>query len=89
MVSLPSDPPLIPLAESLELLGLVKLCQYRSTAGCGCSGARCALRVVSSQLSVVGEDDSLLTDNRQPTTGNSSLVSHLDCLECMRIYGLA
>ena len=38
------DPPLIPLTESLELLRLVKLCRYRSTTGCGCSGARRGLR---------------------------------------------
>ncbi len=38
------DPALIPLAEALEMLRVVKLCQYRSTAGCGCSGARCGLR---------------------------------------------
>jgi hypothetical protein len=34
----------IPLLEALELHRLVHRCQYRSTAGCGCSGARCGLR---------------------------------------------
>ena len=57
------DPPLIPLTESLELLRLVKLCRYRSTTGCGCSGARCGLR--------------------------SAIVSHRDCLDCVRSYGAA
>ena len=57
------DPPLIPLTESLELLRLVKLCRYRSTTGCGCSGARCGLR--------------------------SAIVSHRDCLDCVRSYGSA
>jgi hypothetical protein len=59
----PPDPPLIPLTESLELLRLVKLCRYRSTTGCGCSGARCGLR--------------------------SAIVSHRDCLDCVRSYGAA
>jgi hypothetical protein len=40
----PPTPAPIPLAESLPLLRLVNLCPYRSTAGCGCSGARCGLR---------------------------------------------
>jgi hypothetical protein len=57
------DPPLIPLTESLELLRLVKLCRYRSTTSCGCSGARCGLR--------------------------SAIVSHRDCLDCVRSYGTA
>jgi hypothetical protein len=57
------DPPLIPLTESLELLRLVKLCRYRSTTGCGCSGARCGLQ--------------------------SAIVSHRDCLDCVRSYGAA
>jgi hypothetical protein len=57
------DSPLIPLTESLELLRLVKLCRYRSTTGCGCSGARCGLR--------------------------SAIVSHRDCLDCVRSYGAA
>ncbi len=34
----------IPLAEALVLHRLIPQCQYRSTAACGCSGARCALR---------------------------------------------
>ena len=59
----PPDPPLIPLTESLELLRLVKLCRYRSTTGCGCSGARCGLQ--------------------------SAIVSHRDCLDCVRSYGAA
>ena len=59
----PPDPPLIPLTESLALLRLVKLCRYRSTTGCGCSGARCGLR--------------------------SAIVSHRDCLDCVRSYGTA
>lgn len=62
-----SDPPApIPLAESLDLLRLVNLCQYRSRdAACGCSGSSCALRV------------------------SAPIVSHLDCLECVRCYGHA
>jgi len=59
----PPDPPLIPLTESLELLRLVKLCRYRSTTGCGCSGARCGLQ--------------------------SAIVSHRDCLDCVRSCGAA
>ena len=59
----PPDPPLIPLTESLELLRLVKFCRYRSTTGCGCSGARCGLR--------------------------SAIVSHRDCLDCVRSNGAA
>jgi hypothetical protein len=35
----------LPLAEAIKLHRLVQRCQYRSTTGCGCSGARCALRV--------------------------------------------
>jgi hypothetical protein len=31
-------------AEALALARAMKACQYRSTVGCGCSGARCALR---------------------------------------------
>ena len=55
---------LIPLAESLPLLHLVKLCPYRSRdADCGCTGHRCGLR--------------------------SALVSHLDCLECVKRHGNA
>lgn len=33
----------IPLDESLALHRLVHACPYRSTQGCGCSGARCGL----------------------------------------------
>ena len=57
------DPPVVPLAQALEAHRLVRLCPYRSTAGCGCSGANCA---------VAGKR-----------------VSHRDCLDCMRNYGLA
>jgi len=64
VLTLPSSVlPLIPLTESLGLLRLVKLCRYRSTTGCGCSGARCGLR--------------------------SAIVSHRDCLDCVRSYGAA
>ena len=64
VLTLPSSVlPLIPLTESLGLLRLVKLCRYRSTTSCGCSGARCGLR--------------------------SAIVSHRDCLDCVRSYGTA
>ncbi len=36
--------PLVPCNEAIAALALVKACPYRSTTGCGCSGARCALR---------------------------------------------
>ena len=43
-----ADPAPIPLAESLGLLRLVNSCPYRSRdAACGCSGFRCALRMVN------------------------------------------
>ncbi len=38
------DQPTIPLPEALAALAIVRRCPYRSTAGCGCTGARCALR---------------------------------------------
>lgn len=39
----------MPLADVMRLLRIIDRCQYRSTEGCGCSGARCALggRLVS------------------------------------------
>ena len=56
----------LPLAESLALLRVVNLCQYRSRdAACGCTGHRCALRVTAP------------------------IVSHLDCLECVKRHGHA
>ncbi len=35
---------LVPCNEAIAALALVMACPYRSTTGCGCSGARCALR---------------------------------------------
>ena len=35
--------PLVPVSEVMALLKIVHRCLYRSTEGCGCSGARCAL----------------------------------------------
>jgi hypothetical protein len=32
-----------PLADAMKWIRLIGRCQYRSTEGCGCSGARCAL----------------------------------------------
>lgn len=51
------------IEETIRQLGVVKRCPYRSVdAGCGCSGARCALR-------------------------GHAVVSHLDCLDCVRVFG--
>lgn len=57
------DDSLIPLAEALELHRLMHRCGYRSTTGCGCSGARCGLQ--------------------------SAMVSHRECLACVRTFGAA
>ena len=54
---------LMPLAEALQLHRLMRRCPWRSTEGCGCTGARCGLR--------------------------SAIVSHRDCLDCVRTYGAA
>jgi len=56
-------PALMPLAEALQLHRLMRRCPWRSTEGCGCTGARCGLR--------------------------SAIVSHRDCLDCVRTYGAA
>jgi len=56
-------PALMPLAEALQLHRLMRRCPWRSTEGCGCTGARCGLR--------------------------SAIVSHRDCLDCLRAYGAA
>ncbi len=56
-------PALMPLAEALQLHRLMRGCPWRSTEGCGCTGARCGLR--------------------------SAIVSHRDCLDCVRTYGAA
>lgn len=37
-------PATIPLLEALKLHRQIHGCRYRSTTGCGCSGARCGLR---------------------------------------------
>lgn len=49
-------------AETVAQVREINRCPYRSTVGCGCGGARCALR-------------------------GGALVSHLDCLPCVRRYG--
>ncbi len=41
---LAADPPLVPLGEALHAMVLVRACLWRSRSGCGCAGARCAIR---------------------------------------------
>jgi hypothetical protein len=85
----PPDSVPIPLAESLPLLRLVNLCLYRSRdAACGCSGHRCALRVGRGAWGV-GRDESDSTLHASRPTPHDSIVSHLDCLDCVRTYGQA
>ena len=45
----PEASPPMPTAEAVATLALIRRCPYRSTEGCGCSGARCGLtqRIVS------------------------------------------
>ena len=38
------EPPAVPLAESIRLMKMARLCPYRSRpAGCGCSGSWCGI----------------------------------------------
>jgi hypothetical protein len=77
-------PTKIPLAESLPLLRLVNSCPYRSRdAACGCSGFRCALRSKDGGRKKEGGGEIPSSVLSLPS---SDLVSHLDCLDCVKRY---
>ncbi len=80
------DPAPLPLAESLPLLRLVNSCPYRSRdAACGCSGFRCALR--GDFGLVIGDFGFQSIENPKSKIQNHDLVSHLDCIDCVKRHG--
>lgn len=82
----------MPLAESLPLLRLVNSCLYRSRdAACGCTGNRCALRGNFGLRAPEGSGDFGFhsIENPKSKIQNHDLVTHLDCLDCVKRYGHA
>jgi hypothetical protein len=63
------------VAEALRLTAALHACPYRSTVGCGCGGARCALKLAT------------VARNGRTEIGRGGSVSHRDCYECIRAHG--